>query len=214
MDHEIIYLYDPLCGWCYGFSPVMVELHAQFREELPFTVLAGGMVTGERVGPIGKVAPYVRTAYKRVEELSGVKFGEKFVQMMEAGGDTVFNSEPPSRAAYILKDAFPKQTVAIAHGVQDVIYKLGLDPNLASSYHELATSFGMPIPTFDQHFESHHYRVAVQDEFAQVTKFGVTGFPTVVYRTQDQYYLVSNGYTGLDNVKNTLVAIQLETKKN
>jgi len=210
MDHEIIYLYDPLCGWCYGFSPVISSWQAQIGSEIPFTVLAGGMVVGERVGPVGDVAPYIKTAYKRVESLSGVQFGEKFLAMMEAGGATVFNSEPPSRAAYILKDAFPAASVEIAHEVQDIIYKYGLDPNVSASYHELAKKLGMSTAQFDAHFESHSYRLAIQDEFALVSRFGVSGFPTVVYRAKDQYYLVSNGFTTLDVLTNTLHAIRSE----
>lgn len=214
MNEEIIYLYDPLCGWCYGFSPVIVQWQKQLGTEIPFTVLAGGMIVGERVGPIGEVAPYVKTAYKRVEDLSGVRFGQAFLDMMDAGGRTIFNSEPPSRAAYILKDAKPYAALEIAHGVQDVIYKLGLDPNLSSSYHLLAEQMGMAVDTFDKQFESHEYHLAVQDEFAQVGRFGVSGFPTVVYRNRDQYYLVSNGFTTLDVLDATLQAIKKSITEN
>jgi len=210
MDHEIIYLYDPLCGWCYGFSPVIREWHEKIGHEVPFTVLAGGMVVGERVGPVGEVAPYIKTAYKRVEELSGVRFGPAFLAMMDSGGSTIFDSEPPSRAAFILKDLFPAASVEIAHEVQDIIYKHGLDPNLASSYHQLAGHFGMKNADFDAHFESLAYRLAVQDEFALVSRFGVSGFPTVVYRFKDQYFMVSNGFTTLDVLINTLNAIREE----
>lgn len=214
MNEEIIYLYDPLCGWCYGFSPVMRSWHEQIGSEIPFIVLAGGMVVGERVGPVGEVAPYIKNAYKRVEDLSGVRFGTAFLEMMNAGGATIFNSEPPSRAAYILKDAFPALTVEIAHEVQDIIYKEGRDPNLSASYHDLAKKLGMSATQFDEHFESHSYRLAVQDEFALVARFGVSGFPTVVYRKLDQYYLVSNGFTTLDVLNNTLLAIKKSIAEN
>lgn len=210
MDHEIFYLYDPLCGWCYGFSPVIRDWHSQIGSEIPFTVLAGGMVVGERVGPVGKVAPYIKTAFKRVEELSGVRFGADFLEMMNNGGSTIFDSEPPSRAGFILKDNFPDAAVEIAHDVQDIIYKYGLDPNLATSYHQLANKLGMTSTDFDTHFESLDYRLAIRDEFALVGQFGVSGFPTVVYRFKDQYFLVSNGFTTLDVLVNTLQAIRKE----
>jgi len=213
MNHEIIYLYDPLCGWCYGFSPVIRALRDQIGKDIPFTALAGGMVTGERVGPVGQVAPYIKTAFKRVEDLSGVRFGGKFLEMMETGGATIFDSEPPSRAAYILKDAYPDAAIDIAHGVQDIIYKEGQNPNLATSYHKLASGLGMDTANFDEHFESHGYRLAIQDEFTLVKRFGVTGFPTVVYRNKEQYYLVSNGFTELEALNNALKAIQQEVGK-
>ncbi len=214
MNEEIIYLYDPLCGWCYGFSQVILQWQSQIGEAIPFTVLAGGMIVGERVGPIGEVAPYIKTAYKRVEELSCVRFGEPFLIMLQSGGTTVFNSEPPSRAAYILKDAFPQAALEIAHAVQAIIYSAGLDPNRSASYHELARKLGMVASEFDKHFESHTFRLATQDEFTLVGRFGISGFPTVVYRNQDQYYLVSNGFTTLDVLNNTLLAIKKTIAEN
>ena len=56
------YVYDALCGWCYGFSPVMQNVAAKYDDRLNFEVISGGMVTGPRVGPIGQVAPYIKSA--------------------------------------------------------------------------------------------------------------------------------------------------------
>jgi hypothetical protein len=67
MQHKIIYIYDALCGWCYGFSPVMQQLQEKYAGKLEFEVLSGGMIMGLRAGPIGEVAAYIEKAYPDVE---------------------------------------------------------------------------------------------------------------------------------------------------
>ena len=72
---RIIYVYDALCGWCYGFSPVMRRLHDTYADAFDFEVLSGGMMTGTRVRPVAESMSYIQQAYKVVEEHTGVRFG-------------------------------------------------------------------------------------------------------------------------------------------
>ena len=36
---KILYLYDPLCGWCYGFTPVMQLLSKKYESKFDFDVI-------------------------------------------------------------------------------------------------------------------------------------------------------------------------------
>ncbi|NJL75411.1 MAG: hypothetical protein HC892_10655 [Saprospiraceae bacterium] len=87
---KIIYVYDALCGWCYGFSPTMQEFHNKYQSELDFEVISGGMVTKDRIGPIGEVASYISWAYKEVERTTGVQFGTSFLQGVLKDGKAIF----------------------------------------------------------------------------------------------------------------------------
>lgn len=49
---ELLYLQDPLCGWCYGMSSVMGRVQREFAGRVAVSVLCGGMVKGEDVGPL------------------------------------------------------------------------------------------------------------------------------------------------------------------
>ncbi|MBA4303940.1 MAG: hypothetical protein C0424_06930 [Sphingobacteriaceae bacterium] len=200
---EIIYLFDPLCGWCYGFGPQMQLFAAQFPN-VSYTVLSGGMVTGERVGPLANMASYIREGVARVEALSGVKFGPDFLNDLHGEGKMQLDSTPPSKAFVILKEHSPASAIELAHAIQSVYYSQGLDPNLASSYHALALSYGLSIADFDEKFESMEYQLATRDEFSQVARFGVSGYPTVVARFGNQYYMLGHGFTKAEQLGQTL----------
>jgi putative protein-disulfide isomerase len=66
MKPAMIYCYDAYCGWCYGFSPVIKKIAAEYSNQLDIEVLSGGMMTGEAAMPIEKIGPYIQTADKRV----------------------------------------------------------------------------------------------------------------------------------------------------
>lgn len=211
MDKKFIYLYDPLCGWCYGFSSHLIEFH-RAHQNVPIEVYSGGMVIGNRVAPLSQMAQYIKDALNRVESLSGVKFGEVFRANLNAGSEIIFDSEPPSRAGLILKEFSKHQELEIAHSIQEIIYEEGKDPNLSQSYHSLAKKLGLDSAVFDEYFSSHSYSLGIQDEFSHVKKFGVSGYPTLIYYTQNQYYLLSHGFAKTENLEQTFKSILESTQ--
>ena len=52
---ELLYLFDPLCGWCYGMSPVIQRVRQEFAGRVEVSVLCGGMVTGEQAALNGSL---------------------------------------------------------------------------------------------------------------------------------------------------------------
>ena len=144
----LLYVYDALCGWCYGFGPVMQRVAETYADTFDFEVLSGGMVRGDRIGPIGEVAGYISHAYKQVEERSGVTFGDAFLNGTMAEGTALFTSIPPSRALTAFKatqpaDADGTEQVAFAHALQRAVYYDGLPPAEPSTYARIATDFGL-----------------------------------------------------------------------
>ena len=54
----------------------MKRLAADFSDRFDFTALCGGLVTGERIGPLGEFAAYIEKAIPRVEQMTGAVFSE------------------------------------------------------------------------------------------------------------------------------------------
>lgn len=204
---EIIYLFDPLCGWCYGFGPQMHQF-AKAHPEFSYTVLSGGMVTGSRVGPLSQIAPYIREATQRIEDLSGVKFGQGFLNDLHGEGKTHMDSLPPTKAFVILKEAFPEKAVELAHTIQAVFYRDGLDMNQTASYEGLCHEFGHDVAAFTDKFNSMEYQLAAKDEFNEAARYGVSGYPTVVVRFGQQYYMLGHGFAKSEQLSDTLQRIR------
>jgi putative protein-disulfide isomerase len=204
-DHNerpcVWYIYDALCGWCYGFSPVMKRLHEEYHETLSFQVISGGMVTGKRIGPIGEVAPYISWAYKTVEERTGVHFGEGFLQGVLAQGTAIFTSIPPALALSAFKQFQPENAIAFAHALQTAVYSDGIDVSAFGSYTPYAASFGIDTADFQTAMHTAETLKAAESEFQLSSQLGVTGFPTVFVQQGDTLHLIAQGYTDYDDLQ-------------
>ena len=62
---ELVYGFDPVCGWCYGMVPALRRVRAD-HPYLPVRLVMAGLVTGERVGPYALMEGYIRGASERV----------------------------------------------------------------------------------------------------------------------------------------------------
>ena len=202
---ELLYLHDPLCGWCYGLSPVINRVQQEFAGRVDVSVLCGGMVLGEDVGAIGEVWDDLGRSLPEVEQVTGVQFGAAFKALGEAGTYR-YDSEPPSRAIaafrHLTQD--PARAVAFAHAVQTAFFRDGLDLNQAATYDALLVPFGVAASEFRRRWAAPETTHAVQQEFAAVARIGVQGFPTVVLRLGEQGYVLARGYQPYEQLRQGL----------
>lgn len=188
------YFFDALCGWCYGFSPVVLSLYEKYKEQIEFEVVSGGMITNERVGPVGEVAPYIKQAYRTVEERTGAQFGTAFLEGILEEGKAVFTSVPPAVAMAVLKHKAPQQQVPFAALLQRAVYSDGIRPAISTDYVPYAVEAGLDGEDFLEAMNQLQYRKAAQDEFRLAAQIGVRGFPTCIMKRGNEYFLLANGY--------------------
>jgi putative protein-disulfide isomerase len=140
MKPKLYYVFDPICGWCFGMSPSITALHEAWKDHIDFEVLSGGMVLGDRVGPIRNFAHIIQGSRARLEETTGVRFGEAFWTKLEQG-DMVMGSLKPSIALAVSRDLAPGKSVEFAAAIQRAIYVEGFEPDHTEQYRALAESF-------------------------------------------------------------------------
>lgn len=205
---KIIYVYDALCGWCYGFSPVMAELHKNFKDSFDFEVVSGGMVSGDRIGPIGETAPYIKEAYKTVENHTGVKFGSAFVDDVLESGTVIFTSIPPAIALSIVKDQKPEKAMDFAKALQKAVYFDGMAPADLDALSALAAKHGFDADAFLKDLNSTKYMQMAQADFNYTKELGVNGFPTVIYQSpKGKKTVLCRGYTNYKRLSTSVKSL-------
>ena len=204
----IIYAYDALCGWCYGFSPVMANFYEAQKGKYNFYVLSGGMVTGERIGPIGTIAPYIKKAYKDVERGTGIVFGEGFLNNILEPGKAVFSSLKPGYALTALKKEKPEMAMAFSKRLQKAVYSDGILVDEWDSYKPLAVEFGLDPEQFIKAMKSPEIQAETEKEFAVCSQLGVTGFPTVFLIKDNKMYRIAEGYVPAGTMEGALQKIK------
>lgn len=203
----ILYVYDPLCGWCYGFSPVMVRLYEQYKDSVEFDVISGGMVVGDRIGPLGEKAAYIREAYKTVEQKMGVKFGDKYVNEILAEGTAIQTSIPASKLLVAFKSLDSGKAILYAHELQNALYRDGVYPDDLRGLLESTDTFGVSKDDILTIAESDEVIGAMEHDFKMSSQLGVSGFPTVFIIKDNTINVIARGAESYENVNARIAEI-------
>ena len=214
MKPTLIYCYDAYCGWCYGFSPVIKKIAADYKDKLDIEALSGGMMIGEEVMPIERIGPYIQSSYKRVEELTGIKFGEDFLWHINNPdkSDWVMNSEKPAIALCIVKEYYPERQLEFATDLQYSLNYEGRDLDDDEAYRHLLDKYNIQPEAFYSKLTDDAYKEMAYYEFALMKQLQVNGYPTVFIQTDElKFVMVARGYTTYEELNERIKNVLHET---
>ena len=200
----LIYCYDAYCGWCYGFINVMKKINSDYKNKLEIEVLSGGMILPEEPVHISATAGFIKSAYKNIEELTGVKFGEDYLWHINHpdASDWYPNSEKPAIALCIFKEYYPDQQVSFVSDMQYALHYEGRDLTDNEAYRHLLEKYNLPEEEFYEKLKDERYKEMAYYEFALCKQLQVTGYPALLMQLSDsKFYLLARGYTDYETVK-------------
>lgn len=209
----LIYCYDAYCGWCYGFSEVMKKIYSEYKNKLEFEVLSGGMILPEEPVAIGATAKYIESAYQRVEEVTGVKFGEDYLWHIKHPdvSDWFPNSEKSAIALCVFKDYFPDQQLSFAADIQYALHFEGRDLTDDEAYRLLLDKYNIPAEEFYEKLNDEEYKEQAHYEFALCRQLNVDGFPAVFIQLSDtKFHMVAKGYTDYETLNGRIQSVLKE----
>lgn len=198
---EIIYVYDALCGWCYGFSDVLTKLYHEYKNDFDFEVISGGMILGDREGPISGSAELIKTHLPRIEETTGVMFGQGFWDVLEEGSQFQ-SSEKPAIALAVFKSFYPGQAVLFAADLQRAKYTNGVDLSADESYLPIINKYQISEEDFLTKLNSEEFKQAAYYEFTLAKQLQVSGYPAAFIKVDDRnFHMIAKGYANHETMK-------------
>ena len=203
MTPTLYYCYDAYCGWCYGFSPVIRRIFDEYKQELAFDVLSGGMILPDKPQPLAVMAGYIQKAYKTVEERTGIKFGKDWLWHIfnPDESDWYPSSEKPAIAMCVFKEYYPDLAIPFAADLQYALHEEGRDLCDDEAYRHLLEKYNIPDTAFYARLHDPAYKQKAYEEFALMKTLQVTGFPTVFLQVSDsRFYLLARGYTDYETL--------------
>ena len=217
MNPTLFYCYDAYCGWGYGFCPVIKKI-AENYPSLQVEVLSGGMIMPEKPVSISATAHYILGAYKNVEELAGVEFGEDYLWHIKNPelSDWFPHSEKPAIALSIFKEFYPNRQVEFANDLQIALHYEGRDLTDNEAYRHLLEKYSIAPEIFYEKLARETYKDQAHYEFSLVKQLQVTGFPCVLLQVNEsKFHLLARGYTDYETLRSRLdLALQEATKSN
>lgn len=203
MKPTLIYVYDPLCGWCYGFHPVMEKLTKRFDGKLNIEVKTGGLAVDDRAQTIEEGYSYIKDALTQVEKTTGIEFGRNF-RLLAEEGSYLYDSVPPCLAQLTMNKLSPENALRFAGDLQSAIFDEGKDLNDWKTYDELLIEYEVDKDSFKKEWKSEALKKQLREEFAWCNKAGATGFPTLLLKLGDEMSLMTRGYRPYDVLESHL----------
>jgi putative protein-disulfide isomerase len=171
------YIYDPLCGWCYGAAPLVRAA----REVTAVRAHGGGMMTGSRRQPMSpQLRDYVIPHDRRIAQLTGQPFGNAYFDGLLRDQEAVFDSEPPI-AAVLAADAIAERGLDLLARIQTAHYVEGRRIAERSVLVELADEIGLKTGSFTTAIDAMTGRLVqthINESRALLAAAGGGGFPT------------------------------------
>lgn len=118
---NFIYLFDPLCGWCYASSRGISELAKTQNVQVFATGLFAS--TGKVIDV--QFANHAWTNDTRISQLTGLPFSENYRQLLLKGG--AFDSFALTQACFLLSQETPNELLPTFAQLQKLRYVDGLD---------------------------------------------------------------------------------------
>lgn len=212
MKPILIYVYDPLCGWCFGFHPIVEKLADRFGKDLNIKVVPGGLAVDENVKPVKDGYQYILSTLPQAEQTMGVEFGENFKLIMEEGS-YLYNSEPPCRIQNVVNELKPNYALEFAGKLQQSFFIEGRNLNKWETFASLLTDSPVNTDTAEKIFKSEEIRENTRRQFEWCRKNGATAFPALLLQIGGETGVMSRGYRPYDILESHLHHLLNNIKK-
>ncbi|AAZ97999.1 conserved hypothetical protein [Thiobacillus denitrificans ATCC 25259] len=196
------YFADPMCSWCWGFSPVIEALRERYGARLRVALVLGGLRPGERAALSAAAREDILHHWHAVAERTGQPF--RFDGALAPG--FVYDTEPASRAVVAVGALAPGQIFAMFKAIQHAFYAEGRDVTQPDVLAALAAGCGIDTPRFQPAFDSDDARAKTRAHFRQARAAGVHGFPALILQQDDRLTRVGEGCQPRETVERAIDA--------
>lgn len=189
---HLVYFADPMCSWCWGFSPAIAAIQAKFGDALPIRLVLGGLRPGTVKPMDGRDREEVRGHWEHVRDASGQPFDFAFFDRARF----VYDTEPASRAVVVLRRQGMSFGLAALRRIQSAFYAENQDVTDAGTLAILASELGLDADAFRADFAAEAALRETWSDFEIAQSAGVRGFPTLIAGTDDggRYALLTHGF--------------------
>lgn len=196
----LLYCADPMCSWCWGFSPVLEAVARDYGSRLQIEVLVGGLRAGHTRPTDARFREEIFGHWRAVAATTGQSFN--YEGALPDG--FVYDTEPACRAVVTVREIAPTVTLAFLHRLHHAFYMDQRDVTAASMLASLAASVNVDSVEFSQRFASRATQERTERHFALVRELGVRGFPTVLVADGERISALCTGYQSYANLAQSL----------
>lgn len=203
MKTTLIYVHDPMCSWCWGFTDVYEQLLERLPAEVGVHRLLGGLAPDSDVPMPDSMKAMLQQTWRRIEILiPGKQFNFEFWNRCVPRRSTY----PACRAVIAAREQGEQYDPIMTRTIQQAYYQQARNPSDNETLLKLAAEIGLDADRFDSQLRDPKTHQQLLDEINLARSIGIDSFPSLLLELGDQRYPVLSNYTEVDPILNQINA--------
>ena len=201
----LYYIADPMCSWCWGFSPVLEAVSGVLPDEIPIRYVMGGLARDSEEPMPEETRSYVQSQWRLVAERTGAEFNWDFWTDCEPRRSTY----PACRAVIAAGMQRPEGTGEMFQAIQHAYYLEARNPSEVETLVQLAGELNLDTQRFSGDLQSNHTDELLHKDFELRRSLHADKFPTMILEHDDNQLWLAYGYDDEELVVDLLTSALL-----
>lgn len=188
MRAKLYYIYDPMCSWCWGYTPTWNRLRETLAEHVDIIYGLGGLAEDSQSIMSDEMQHFLQKTWRKISQQLGTSFNYDFWHQCQPRRSTY----PACRAALIAR-SFGKEKEMLT-AIQHAYYLQAKNPSDIDTLHSLAIEIGIDGEQFLQQIANEQLDKTLRAEIAKMRAMPINGFPALVLVKDEEYSAITLDY--------------------
>lgn len=193
MAATLIYCYDPMCSWCWGFHPTWTKLQKSLQglidsNQLTIQPMLGGLAVDSDVPMPEDMKGKLEGTWQHIQSVLGTEFNFDFWRTASPRRSTY----PACRACYVARDNGLEDEMY--HAIQHAYYLQAKNPSDLDTLTECADHIGLSPQGFTKAMQHVKDQQLIEQEIQQARQLGLNSFPSLALLIGDKLIAIPLDY--------------------
>ncbi|WP_427977831.1 DsbA family protein [Agarivorans sp.] len=181
---KVHYIFDPMCGWCYGASSLLSQL--QEMDDIGLELHPGGMI--QRAPLSADFRQHVLVADQQIAIQTGQAFGEDYLKKIRSNQPMILDSYITAQAILAVA-SLGLAPMAMLQLIQEAHYQYGVAVSQPEELAKLASQLGVSLATWQGAMAEAKTQLEpkINRTRALMQQFGLSGFPSLLVEQDGQW---------------------------
>ena len=193
---QLFYVYDPMCSWCWGFSPTWLALQQAIKDKLPevdIHYLLGGLAADSEDPMPEDMQQFLTQTWHKIASQLGTEFNFDFWTKCKPRRSTY----PACRACLIARSFGLEEKMNLA--IQQAYYLQAQNPSDDSTLIKLAGQLGLNETDFCEQLSSPVTQLRLMVEIEKAHELPIQGYPSLVLSIDGKLHSIAIDYQRWEN---------------
>ena len=196
----LLYIYDPMCSWCWGYRSTWITLQEKLSETIAVKYLVGGLAEDSNQPMPDSMQHFLQQTWQKIAEQLGCDFNFEFWSKCKPRRSTY----PACRAVIAARAHGVEQQMYYA--IQQGYYLQAKNPSDNSTLIDMASSIGLDRTAFEEALTSEYVEQQLMTEISYVRQLPINGFPSLVLANNNQFTGIELDYKNWETSYKSIMA--------